>query len=261
MKNKKIFIIAAIFILSLASLWSSNLSFTKSFEGSISDKSTNFIKPLTDFFYSITDPITSYNKIDDIKAGNIELRSKIAELEVSNIQLQEKISLLESFTNINSSQFESKSIVTANVIIKDLMFNRKILQLDRGSKNDVTTGMVVVGQSGALVGIITSLYEDYSYVTLINDAKSSVPIFLQSTQQTGALQGNNGPINIDFISADNSIKTGESIITSSLGNIIPAGIPVGRIYEIDDASELFLTITVEPFEDLNNITIVNIIKD
>ena len=202
MKNKKIYIIAIIFILSLVSLWSSNLSFTKSIEGTISDNSTKFIAPLSNLFSSVSNPIINYQKIDKIKIRNIELISKIAELEVNNIQLQEKISLLESFTKINSSQFQSKAIIPANVIIEDLMLNRKMLQLNQGAKNEVALGMVVLGQSGALVGIITSLYENYSYVTLINDTKSSIPVFLQLAKQAGALNGNNDYLNIDFISTD-----------------------------------------------------------
>lgn len=260
MKNKKIYITTIVFILSLMSLWSSNLPFTKSIEGTISDTSTKFIVPLTNFFSSISNPITNYQKIDKIKIKNVALKSKIAELEVHNIELQEKISLLESFTKIDSSQFKNKAIISANVIIADIMLNRKILQLNQGAKNEVAIGMVVVGQSGALVGIITSLYENYSYVTLINDNKSSVPVFLQSAKKAGALQGGNDSLNIGFISADYTVKPGDNIITSSLGNTLPSGIPVGRVYEVNK-NELFLTIVVEPFEDLNNLTSVNIIKD
>ena len=66
---------------------------------------------------------------------------------------------------------------------------------------------------------------------------------------------------MDYVDALENITVGDNVLTSSLGNIVPAGISIGRVYQVKKTNELFLTIKIESFEKIKNINKVNVIKD
>ncbi len=261
MNNKNLYLVSATFLIALIFLLSSNNSFSTKLEGEINTQSTRIISPINNFFTKTINIFYDYDSVDKLKKRNLELRNKNSELEISNIALQEKISLLESFSKINTEAFGEKEIIAANVIFQDPAIGRSIIQVNRGLKDGIQSNLVVVSQSGSLIGVIDDVYENYANVILINDINSVIPVFLQISKISGALISDGSNIFIDYIDASANITIGDNVLTSSLGSIVPAGIPIGRIYEINKADELFLTIKIETFEKINNINIVNILKD
>ena len=161
MNNKNLYLVIAIFFLSLFFLWSSNNTLFKNIEGRIASKSIKLIEPIDNFSSKIINMIYDYDSVEKLKERNIALSQKNTNLEVVNIQLQEKISLLESFSKINTETFATKEIIAANVIFKDPALGRNIIQVNRGNKHEIETGLAVVGLSGSLIGIISEVYDDF----------------------------------------------------------------------------------------------------
>ena len=261
MNNKNLYLSIATFIVAFLFLLSSNSSFFTKLEGEINTASIKVIKPINDFFTKTINIFYDYDSVEKLKKRNLQLGNQVAQLEVENIALQEKISLLESFSKINTDAFRTKEIIAANVVLKDPAPGRNIIQLNRGIKDGIESGLVVVSQSGSLIGIINDVYEDYANAIIINDSNSSVPVFLQNNNISGALVSDGINIFIDYVDILSNITIGDNVLTSSLGNIVPAGIPIGRIYEVNKSDELFLTIKIEPFENINDINKVNILRD
>lgn len=261
MNNKNLYLVITTFFIAFIFLLFSNNSFFTKLEGEINTQSTKLINPVNNFFTNTINIFYDYDSVEKLKKRNLQLSNKNTELEVTNIALQEKISLLESYSKINTDTFETREIIAANVTFKDPALGRSIIQLNIGVKNGIESGLVVVSQSGSLIGIIDDVYKDYSNVIVINDINSVVPVFLQTSKISGALISDGNNIFIDYVDILSNINIGDNVLTSSLGNIVPAGIPIGRIYEVDKSNDLFLTIKIEPFENINNITKVNVLKD
>jgi rod shape-determining protein MreC len=261
MNNKNLYLVIGTFFIAFLFLLSSNNSFFTKLEGEINTQSAKIITPVNNFFSKTINIFYDYDSVEKLKKRNLQLNNKNTELEVTNIALQEKISLLESYSKINTDTFAAREIIAANVTFKDPALGRSIIQLNRGLKNGIESGLIVVSQSGSLIGIIDDVYENYSNVIVINDINSVVPVFLQTSKISGALISDGNNIFIDYVDILSNITIGDNVLTSSLGNIVPAGIPIGRIYEVNKSDDLFLTIKIEPFENINNINKVNILKD
>jgi len=261
MNNKNLYLIIVTFLIAFFFLLSSNNPFFTKLEGEINTQSTKVIGPINNFFTKTINVFYDYDSVDKLKKRNLQLSSQNTELEVLNIALQEKISLLESFSKINTDTFATKEIIAADISLKDPALGRSIIQLNRGNKDGIESDLVVVSQSGSLIGIINDVYEDYSNVILIDDITSTIPVFLQTSKISGALISDGDNIFMDYVDALENITVGDNVLTSSLGNVVPAGIPIGRVYQVNKTNELFLTIKIESFEKIKNINKVNVIKD
>ncbi len=261
MNNKNLYLVIVTFFIAFFFLLSSNNSLFTKLEGEINTQSTKVIAPINNFITKTINVFYDYDSVEKLKKRNLQLSSKNTELEVLNITLQEKISLLESFSKINTDTFSTKEIIAADISLKDPALGRSIIQLNRGSKDGIESELVVVSQSGSLIGVIDDVYEDYSNVILIDDITSTIPVFLQTSKISGALISDGDNIFMEYVDTLANVTVGDNVLTSSLGNVVPAGIPIGRVYQVKKTDELFLTIKIESFEKIKNINKVNVIKD
>jgi len=260
MQNKKIYIVLAIFLTSIILLSSSNIKIFKNIENFTNSYASIIIEPT---YKSITSFINLPFKFIDtkkIQERNSQLLQNNTKITIENIRLKEKISLFESLYKIKDNN-SNRDIISAEITLKDPLPNINIVKINKGIRDGIAINMPVLGETGTLVGMISSIYEKYSYVTLLNNKKTKIPIFLQNARKPGLLFSNGESLYIDFIERENKILIGDNVITSSLGLSIIANIPIGRIYDVDSKNDLFLSIEVEPFENYKNLNFVNILKD
>ena len=63
------------------------------------------------------------------------------------------------------------------------------------------------------------------------------------------------------IKTDTAISKGDKVITSGLGGLTPKGLYLGKVASVKkDDYGLALTVYVTPAADLNNLTVVTVIK-
>ena len=71
----------------------------------------------------------------------------------------------------------------------------------------------------------------------------------------------NGMI-IEFVPLDSDVKVGDIFLTSGIGNLYPSGYLVGRVTSIDDTiNASFLSISLEPTQNMNKFELVLIVKE
>ena len=91
-------------------------------------------------------------------------------------------------------------------------------------------------------------------ILTISDAKSAVPVQIHRTGERAILIGTNDISNLSLINlpSTSSIKKGDLLMTSGLGNRYPEGFPVAVVNSIDTINgESFVTAQATPLAKLN----------
>ena len=145
-------------------------------------------------------------------------------------------------------------VVPAQIIARDISFWSRWIVLDKGSNDGVRPGMVLVNDQG-LAGRVISAGAHVSRAILIIDGESRVSVIVQTTRDTGLLEGrgDESPL-VKLLPLGSTVKPGDAVITSGLGGAYPKGLPIGYVETIrEDKDGLHLVATVKPFVDFNKI--------
>ena len=120
--------------------------------------------------------------------------------------------------------------------------------IDKGSSNGIKKDMPVITPDG-LAGKIMESYDRYSLVLLINDIKFSASARLQDSRHEAVFSGTgSGRPALKYLPSEETVKQGESVITSGLDLLFPADIPIGKVGRITKKAEgLFQNIEIIPF--------------
>jgi rod shape-determining protein MreC len=132
--------------------------------------------------------------------------------------------------------------------------------VDKGKKDGVKEKAAVIA-TGALVGQVSEVYDDYSKIVLITSKDSNILAMLQESRAQGILKGGISGLVLEDITQDAEIKNGEYVIASGLDGEIPQGTLIGKAGRLkSSSSDLFKNISIEPIVDLSKLEIAFIIK-
>ncbi len=112
-------------------------------------------------------------------------------------------------------------------------FTRKIV-IDQGSNHQVEPGSPVMDEHGVL-GQVTRVYPLTSEVTLVTDHDAAVPVIVARTQQRGVAYGRpeSAGMELRFMAGNADVQVGDTLTTSGLDGVYPAGLPVARVARVD----------------------------
>jgi rod shape-determining protein MreC len=123
--------------------------------------------------------------------------------------------------------------------------------------------MPVVTGGAAMIGRIARTSPNLSYVQLINDPASLVVAMLQQSRVMGVVEGTEeGRLLMTNILPDEEVAEGETIITSSIGGMLPRGLILGQVESVTYLeSDLFQQAVIRPAVDFRRIETVLVITD
>ena len=146
---------------------------------------------------------------------------------------------------------------------KDVIPNKKSIQINIGSDYNINVGQTVMGVNG-LLGQVVEVNMYSSKVLLITDNSSNVPAKIARTGQQIIVKGRpqDNMLEVTFLPSDSQIIRGDLIITSGQANRYIASLKIGRVVEvIKKEGERFIEATIEPLEVADNISEVVISGD
>lgn len=233
--------------------------------------------PVKDAVYSLLSPFTkmlnsssqktrgfftNIKSIQDLSRENKEAKARIGELEGELVRLKE----IEHENQILKEEFgffqkeREKKLVPAEITSKSVSAYLQNMTINKGTKDGVAKNQAVVSR-GYLIGIISETSENFSQVRLVTDAKTIIPVMLQDSRGTGLLRANLSGLFAENIPIDVEIKSGEPVLTSDLGEIIPADIIIGKVETITSyRSQIFQTVKITSPVDFSKLEMVFIIK-
>lgn len=127
------------------------------------------------------------------------------------------------------------------------------LIVGRGRSDGVRSPMVVVTGNG-LVGLVYSVTQHTAHVLLITDPNASVGARIQRAESraVGVCRGiGEEHLVLTFLAKDADVRPGDVVLTSGLGGVYPAGIPIGTVEEVIEQRQAGMReARVKPFVDV-----------
>lgn len=214
-------------------------------------KMANLTKPKNDDNLKINTKSCDFN--ESLTASQLKI------LRDENKQLRET---LDFFTTNNYLLQEKKGMV-ANIIGGDPLAFSSILILDKGKNDGIKKGDAVIKGEGLLVGRIIETEDNISYLALLTNGQVKIAaMILQNENIQGIVEGYHGlGLKINLIPLDKKVNVGDLVVTSGLEKNIPKGLLIGKIEEINtESNDLFQNITLKPFVNFKDLSLVTIIK-
>jgi rod shape-determining protein MreC len=146
-----------------------------------------------------------------------------------------------------SERLPVKSVLSEMLYDTRDPFTRKIV-LNRGSQHGVALGQPVIDDTG-VVGQVTRLYPFTTEVTLLTDRDQaiSVQVVRSGVRSVAYGRGQSGVLELRFIAANADIKKGDTLVTSGLDGVYPAGLAVASVLSVEHKSaDAFARIVCQP---------------
>jgi rod shape-determining protein MreC len=179
------------------------------------------------------------------------LQSEIAslrEIEVENRDLRNLLGLKQ--------RTGTGELLPARVIARDPSQFVQAITLDRGTDDGVKEGMTIITWRG-VVGRVSRVSPTSSKVLLITDTSSSISGRIQGSESrvTGIIKGRpDGRLLMQRIPQEETLRNGETVVTSDFGGLMPEGLVIGEIREIRRRDvDVLQEAVIEPSADMKRL--------
>jgi rod shape-determining protein MreC len=183
-------------------------------------------------------------EIDRLQAEIARLR----ELEVENRDLRNLLGLKQ--------RAGTGELLPVRVIARDPSPFVQAITLDRGTDDGVQEGMTIITWRG-VVGRVSRVSPTSSKVLLITDTSSSISGRIQSSDSrvTGIIRGRpEGGLLMQRIPQEETLQTGETVVTSDFGGLMPEGLVIGQIVQIRRKDvDVLQEAVIEPSADMKRL--------
>jgi rod shape-determining protein MreC len=225
------------------------------------------VKPINSRLYglgaSFSDSYNTSKKNTDLQAKIDSLTREVAALTVASSQchdVAEENNKLKAILKF-SAESSSKS-VAAKIIAKEAVSDGGDIIIDRGKRDGLRSGLVVVSEEGIVVGKVIEAKDSSAQVCLTISPNCQLAGMVQNQNHTqGITDGDLGlTIKMNYIPQLEKIAPGDIITTSGLGDNIQRGLVIGRITQVRNGSnEVWQEATIEPPLNFDGLTVVSVI--
>lgn len=183
-----------------------------------------------------------------------------------NASLEKEIKELKEALELNKTLTEYDPI-NSTIISRNKSYWFNTITIDKGKSSGVEKNMAVITKNG-LIGKITSVSKNSSEVKLITsddvNFKVSIAIKTNDVDNYAILNGydkKTGLITASGIDKTTNISKGDTVLTSGLGSMFPAGIYIGEVEDIkSDKYNLSKTVYIKTKQNFNDIHYVTVLK-
>jgi rod shape-determining protein MreC len=202
----------------------------------------------------------NYLYLRGVRAENRELKQEIQQLRLGQVRMTQdadQAHRLQSLLEFKE-QFVSQTMA-AQVIGWSGSEQSRSIYIDKGAREGVRPDMAVITKDG-IVGKVLQVFgsnpleRSVSQVLLIDDQTSGVGAILDKSRLQGILRGTpSGDVVLEKVMSDETVPTGEQVLTSGGDGIFPKGLPVGTVTSANPGGDLFLNIRVRPAANLSRL--------
>ncbi len=159
-------------------------------------------------------------------------RIEMAQLATHAAQLSAENDQLRRLLNVSAS-IPQKSIAVEVFYVPSDVFSHRLI-FNKGSEDGVLPGMPVIDEGG-VVGQIIRVTPYTSEAAIVTDAQVSIPVqVLRNGLRLIAFGSNEaGKLEVRYLSANADIRAGDTLVTSGIGGLFPAGLPVAKVDKVD----------------------------
>jgi len=194
---------------------------------------------------------------------NDAMRAELDRLKVRNAELEGRAleaDRLAALLNFRTSHQEVP-MIAASVIGASPDSGSQVIYINKGSRDGIRRDMGVITPDG-VVGKILAVFPDTSQVLRLDDKESGVGALLAGTRTQGPVKGTGAPLlSLDYISNDEKVAEGQTVLTSGQDRIFPKDLPVGTVVDfVSDPKTPFMRIRVRPAAHLDRLEEVLVLE-
>jgi rod shape-determining protein MreC len=234
----------------------------------VQEGASKALKPVRDVAGWFSDTFHAKSQRDQLQKENQTLRAELAQAQsaqAENVQLTKQLKLDQS------GAISAYKPVAAHVIGRDPTLWYATIEVDKGSQDGVRKDDPVTGD-GALVGEVSTVAANVSFVTLITDHSFAVTAQVNDggSGDTGVLVpavGDPNHLILQYLNRRAPISSGQQVVTAGfksgdLDSLFPAAIPIGQVSDANQNTLLNAgTVQVDPAADLRHLDAVQILTD
>ncbi len=195
-----------------------------------------------------------YLALHDVYTDNVALTGRLRDLEV-RLQRERALAgqseILRRLLDLRDrSQMPTRA---AEIIGTSATADFRAVTIDRGTSDGVRPDMAVISPGGA-VGRVVMPSRHAAKVQLIVDRTAAVAVIVERSRAQGIAMGTGeNVLRLEYVSTSADIVKGDTVVTSGLDGIYPAGFVVGRIEEVERSGGTFKTLRVRPAVDFSGL--------
>lgn len=223
---------------------------------------TGFSALFAPLFNVVATPVRAVETMFEGMRTVASLREETVRLRAENERLkrwQRRSEILESEnrqlrTVLGAVIPADRQAVTARAIAAPGSSFSHTMMITHGTDKRIHRGDPVVTADG-LVGYIIEASKRHSWVLMLSDVNSRIPILLSTSSWPGLAIGQNSDmLSLSFLPLEAVPKENELVLTSGHGEILPPGLPVGRVIK-GVGREYY----IQPVVDLRKVSFVSIL--
>lgn len=221
------------------------------------------LAPVETKFYAWGLNFSALKNYQTINEENLRLKGELAELSVDYLKLSE----LE--TENRYLKNELNFLRTVNYgwqlvkVIGRQPLNDNIFIIDAGSANGLKPGLAVTVNQGVVIGKISQVEQNRSFVQLLNDTSSRLAVSFgdRASGTNGLLSGQAGnSLVIKLIPQSEPVEEKQTVVTSGLEELVPRGLLVGQISQVEQqVGQIFKQARVNPPFNYHNLHVLTVI--
>jgi rod shape-determining protein MreC len=149
---------------------------------------------------------------------------------------------------LNAAPPDAEHVQVATVLRVDLDAIRHRVLIDRGTRDGVTAGQPVI-DAGGVYGQTTHSGPLTTEVILLSDPTHAMPVQVERNGLRTIAVGTGSPdrLALPYLPRNADVQADDLLVSSGLGGVFPAGLPVGRISEVRrDPSQPLAIVSARP---------------
>ncbi len=212
-------------------------------------------------FYPVQYSINTVNSLKLLFEKNKKLNQEMNELKARCEKLHHQ--KLENSKLRSVLQFDSSSdfdFVHAEVVVREPTPRIGGVIIDAGTRAGIIRYMPVINSEG-VVGKVVETFGHFSLIQLLQDPSARTSVMIKRTGEVGLLQSGSARRFFFQCRSYADVVEDDTVVTSGLGGVYPAGQYVGVVTRIEDSSEpVFKNVYVRAFVDFNTLDFLSVIK-
>lgn len=269
-RSKKVKLISVISVLLIISIVV--CGFLTNWSAPQSNIVSSVLSPVQSFFSGVSDSVNSFfdnlEEKDKLKKEIKELKEELNEKNKKLIDYDEisrQNDFYKDFLEIKEENPTYK-FTSAKVISRNNNDTFATFTIDKGTVDGIEVYDPIITAEG-LVGYICDAYSTQSTVMTILNPKINISAIDNHSRDTGTVTGDaelslDGLTKMIYIPSDNTISSGNFIVTSGDGGIFPGGLIIGTVTEIKTSmNKISCEAKIQPIVDFSEISDVMVITD